>query len=90
MSLTKKQKRELEEMEFDLEAKFGSEKFKGQKIFALVGITCAALTATVTGIQLYNYVSSVSRPGFSYADVIKDSKNAATSLAPIVWPISAL
>ena len=90
MSLTSKQRRELAEMEFDLEAKFGIEKFKGQKIFALIGITCAALTSTVTGIQLYNYVSFNSVPGVSYVDVIKNPDNAATSLAPIVWPVAAL
>ena len=50
----------------EIEAKFNEPEYKGEKLFALIGISCAGIIIAVSIIQLYNTVKTVG--SLSYID----------------------
>ena len=56
--MSKKEEREKARAIAEIEAKFNEPEYKGEKLFALIGITCAGIIIAISIIQLYNTVKT--------------------------------
>lgn len=93
----RKEERERERALAEIERKFNEPEYKGEKLFAFIGICSAGIIVAISLLQLYDKMKSVEAYGKSvtFADRIRSAKDAQgfnplAVFAPIFWTLSAV
>jgi hypothetical protein len=95
--MSKKEEREKARALAEIERKFNAPEYKGERLFAFLGICCASLIIANVIIQVYSITQTVSSYGkqYTYIDRIRDASsvggfNPLSTFAPFFWALSAM
>lgn len=95
--MSKKEEREKARALAEIERKFNAPEYKGERLFAFLGIMSAGLIIANVIIQVYSIVSTVETAGkkITYIDRVKALNDAGTLnplsvFSPFFWAFSAM
>ena len=94
--MSKREEREKARALAEIERKFNAPEYKGERLFAFLGICCAGLIIANVIIQVYSITqtTTVSGKNYTYIDRINASNTAGTlnplsTFSPFFWALSA-
>ena len=92
--MSKKEEIERQRAIAEIEAKFSEPEYKGERVFALIGIVCSGIIVAQAIMQLYNIIIGFTVGGQSFSDgvtrFVNATNNPITVFAPFFWTFSTM